>query len=296
MTTLREPAYAKLNLTLEVLGRRADGYHELSSLVAFAELGDVVDLAPGPTLELVVEGPFAEALTGGGNLILDAARAAKTLRLNLELGRFRLTKNLPIAAGLGGGSADAAAALRLLARANGVALTGEHLAMLAAELGSDVRVCLASQPALMTGRGETVHPLRNFPACGVVLANPGVALTAPAVYGALKAPPISGDRESIPEVPDFAGSFERLLDYAGPRGNDLEAPAIALAPVIKEVLAALAQLKGVRLVSMSGSGSTCFALFVNAEEARRGAGELIASHPGWWVAASTLACDAGAIL
>jgi 4-diphosphocytidyl-2-C-methyl-D-erythritol kinase len=296
MTMLREPARAKLNLTLEVLGRRADGYHELSSLVAFAELGDVVELTPGHALELIVEGPFAEALTDGGNLILRAAEAAKALFPGLELGRVRLIKNLPVAAGLGGGSADAAAALRLLARVNGRALTGEHPSMLASGLGSDVKVCLASQPALMTGRGETVHSLRNFPACGVVLVNPGVALTTAAVYSALKAPPISEDRESIPGVPDFAGSFERLLDYAGPRGNDLEAPAIILAPVIKEVLAALAQLKGARLVSMSGSGSTCFALFVNAEEARRGAGELTASHAGWWVAASTLASDAGASL
>jgi len=284
MTTLREPAPAKLNLTLEVLGRRADGYHELRSLVAFAGVGDVVELAPGPVLALAVEGPFAPALSGGDNLILKAAASAKAVFPALELGRFRLVKNLPVASGLGGGSADAAAALRLLARTNAPMDAG--LAKLATGLGSDVSVCLASEPALMTGRGETVQSLRNFPACGVVLANPGAALSAAEVYRALGAPPLTEPASAA--LPDFGGSFERLIDYARPRRNDLEAPAIQLAPVIKEVLAALDALPGAHLVRISGSGSTCFALFADAKQARHGADQLAAAQPRWWVAASTL--------
>ncbi len=289
MTTLRETARAKLNLTLAVLGRRADGYHELQSLTAFAELGDVVELIPGNAFDLVVEGPFAAGLTGGSNLIGNAALAAEALVPGLALGRFHLLKKLPVASGLGGGSADPAAALRLLARANDGALTDAHLARLASALGSDVSVCLASHPALMTGRGEEVHPLRNFPACGVVLANPGVALATADVYGALQAPPLPDEARAAPELPDFAGRFERLIDYARPRGNALEAPAMRLAPAIEAALAALNALPGARLVRLSGSGPTCFALFANAEAAARQAAALAASHPDWWVAASTLA-------
>jgi 4-diphosphocytidyl-2-C-methyl-D-erythritol kinase len=289
MTPLREMACAKLNLTLEVRGRRADGYHELQSLVAFAELGDIVELEPGPNLELAVEGPFAGALGRTGNLILDAAEAAKSAIPRLQLGRFRLIKTLPVAAGLGGGSADAAAALRLLTRANPRALTNAGRAAIAAGLGSDVSVCLESRAAMMTGRGEKLHPVPAFPPCGVVLANPGVALTAAEVYAALQALPYSGDGDSVPEVPDLALSFERLIDYAHPRANDLEAPAMRLAPAIKEVLAALARLEGARLIRMSGSGPTCFALFAERAEANPAAAAVASAHPDWWVAASALA-------
>jgi 4-diphosphocytidyl-2-C-methyl-D-erythritol kinase len=289
MTTLRDEARAKLNLTLQVLGRRADGYHELCSLVAFAELGDTVELKPGKGVDLIVEGPFAQGLEVGGNLVLAAADAAKTVIPSLQLGRFRLFKNLPVAAGLGGGSADAAAALRLLARANGGVLTDAALAVLAASLGSDVRACLASEPALMSGRGEKVHRVHNFPSCAVVLANPGTALATADVYAALHAPALPQQAQAPPDMPDFAGRFERLLDYAGPLGNDLQAPAIALVPAITGVLGALAAQPEARLVRLSGSGPTCFALFADVEAARRAAASLATAHPHWWVAASTLA-------
>lgn len=289
MTALRETARAKLNLTLEVRGRRGDGYHELRSLVAFAGLGDGIELTEGEELELVVEGPFAAGLIGAGNLVCKAALAAKELRPALKLGRFRLTKTLPVASGIGGGSADAAAALRLLAQANGGALTHVDLVRLASGLGSDVSVCLSSRPALMTGRGEKVWPVRGFPPCGVVLANPGLTLTAAAVYGALQAPSVPEPASFPPEVPDFEGHFARLLDYARPRGNALQAPAIALAPAVATVLAALESLPSARLVRLSGSGPTCFALFAGDAEAEAAARGLAASHPDWWVAASTLA-------
>ena len=169
-----------------MLGRRADGFHELRSLVAFAGVGDTVELTPQEGLDLRIEGPFAAAL-GGDNLILKAAGAAKARTPSLALGRFRLVKTLPVAAGLGGGSADAAAALRLLVRANQGTFTEDAAAALAPELGSDVAVCLNSEPALITARGEVVTPLEGFPSCGVVLANPGLPvsythLTLPTIY------------------------------------------------------------------------------------------------------------------
>ena len=186
MTALRDTGRAKLNLTLEVLGRRADGFHELRSLVAFAALGDQVELDPHGPLGLTVEGRFAGAL-GGDNLIIKAAQLVSNKVPGLTLGRFRLVKLLPVASGLGGGSADAAAALRLIARANDGALDDATLAELAPQLGSDVSVCLKSRPALISGRGEKVEPVAGFPSCGVLLANPGRPLATEAVYAALGA-------------------------------------------------------------------------------------------------------------
>jgi 4-diphosphocytidyl-2-C-methyl-D-erythritol kinase len=287
MTALRDIGRAKINLTLEVLGRRADGFHELKSLVAFANLGDRLTLDPGDGLELELEGPFAAAL-GPGNLILEAGRAARARVPALRLGRFHLAKFLPVASGLGGGSADAAAALRLIARANPGLIDDEVLAELAPKLGSDVCVCLASQPALMTGRGEKVEPVQRFPACGVVLANPGKALATNAVYAALDAKPLAAEPRDDVEPLDFGGSFEALAAYVLPRGNALEAPAANLVPDIRAVLARLAALKGVRLARLSGSGPTCFALFPSDEDAKHAAGQLAAAHPSWWIAACAL--------
>jgi len=290
MTALRDIGWAKLNLTLEVLGCRADGFHELRSLVAFAGLGDTVELKPRRgMLDLRIEGPFAIALTCGDgvNLITQAAEAAKSHKPNLTLGRFRLVKTLPVTAGLGGGSADAAAALRLIARANGDAFPETIAAALAPQLGSDVAVCLGSAPALITGRGEIVSPVQGFPLCGVVLANPGLALATADVYGALRAPPAPATREpSMP--PDFAGDFEKLIAYAAARGNDLEAAATRLVPEIGTVLSALSGLDGARLARLSGSGPTCFAVFATPRQALRAATLLAQSQPDWWIATSSL--------
>jgi 4-diphosphocytidyl-2-C-methyl-D-erythritol kinase len=286
MMALRDTANAKLNLTLEVLARRADGYHEIRSLVGFTELGDSLELEPGDELALAIEGPFAGALQGD-NLVIAAAKAAKTKAPRIALGRFRLTKNLPVAAGLGGGSADAAAALRLLAKASPGAFASNTLAEIAVSLGSDVTACLAIRPALMTGRGEKVAEVRGFPACGVVLANPGMALATASVYGALNAGPLSAGT-SGEAAPAFGGSFERLLDYAAPRGNDLGAAALRLAPAIGEVLIELRRLAGARLVQLAGSGPTCFALFAREDEAKAAAASLQAAHPSWWVTPTTL--------
>ncbi|MBM3544021.1 MAG: 4-(cytidine 5'-diphospho)-2-C-methyl-D-erythritol kinase [Alphaproteobacteria bacterium] len=285
MTTLRDTAFAKINLTLAVHGRRADGFHEIESLIAFAALGDDVTLEPGEALDLAVEGPFAGALAGD-NLVIAAAQAAKALHPELRLGRFRLVKNLPVAAGLGGGSAAAAAALRLLARANRGALSETALASLAPELGSDVAVCLDSRPAMITGRGERVKPVADFPSCGVLLANPGVPLATQDVYAALGAEPLAAAADV--EAPNFDGDFARLMDYVASRGNALQAPATRLVPKIEDVLAALSRLDGARIARLTGSGPTCFALFSTEDEAKRAAASLTRQHPDWWIAASSL--------
>jgi 4-diphosphocytidyl-2-C-methyl-D-erythritol kinase len=287
MGSLQDIGRAKLNLTLEVLGRRPDGFHELRSLVAFARIGDTIELAPDAALEISIEGPFATAL-GGGNLILRAAEAALASAPGLKVGRFKLDKHLPVAAGLGGGSADAAATLRLLSRANPGSLSEAMTAGIAARLGSDVTVCLASRPALMTGRGELVEPVPGFPACGVLLANPGVQLTAAAVYAELRAGDLHESPLAAEGAPDFHSDFAQLLSYALPRLNDLEAPAARLVPEIREVLAALLALDGARLARLSGSGPTCFALFASEDEARREGARLAAEFPNWWIAASGL--------
>ena len=287
MTALRDTGWAKLNLTLEVLGRRADGFHELRSLVAFASLGDEVEFDPHGSLELAVEGRFAQAL-GSDNLIVKAARAASSKVPGLKLGRFRLVKMLPVAAGLGGGSADAAAALRLMGRANDDALNDAMLAELATRLGSDVNVCLTSRPALVSGRGERVKPVAGFPPCGVLLANPGRPLATEAVYAALGVEAWAGSLSGQAERLDFRGDFEALLAYVTPRGNDLERPGAQLVPEIREVLAALLALDGVRLARLSGSGPTCFALFASGDAAGRAGARLAAEFPSWWVAASAL--------
>jgi 4-diphosphocytidyl-2-C-methyl-D-erythritol kinase len=287
MTALRDTAKAKLNLTLEVLGRRADGYHEIRSLVAFAELADSVELEPDEDLALIVAGRFADALQSD-NLITAAAEAAKDAAPRITLGLFRLVKALPVAAGLGGGSADAAAALRLLARANPTALTSDVVADIAVRLGSDVTVCLKSKPALMTGCGERVTPVRGFPPCAVVLVNPRLPLPTASVYGALNAPPFPGRSSEAAEFLDFGESFERLIGYATPRGNDLEAAALRLVPVIGEVLTTLKSIDGARFVRIAGSGPTCYALLATEAEAKAAADGLMAAHPNWWVASTTL--------
>ncbi|ODR98358.1 hypothetical protein AUC71_03905 [Methyloceanibacter marginalis] len=268
------------------MGRRADGFHELRSLVAFAGVGDTVELTPQDGLDLRIEGPFAAALDGG-NLVMDAAEVARAQLPSLTLGRFRLVKTLPVAAGIGGGSADAAAALRLIARANEGKLTEAAAVALAPRLGSDVAVCLSSAPALITGRGEIVTSVRGFPTCGVVLANPGVELSTADAMARLT-PRRSRGLPAMPRLSDFAGEFDKLMDYAGQRRNDLEPVAARLAPEVGKALAALRRLDGARLVRLSGSGATCFAVFATPRAALRAATVLAQDQPDWWITASML--------
>ena len=289
-TALVETALAKVNLSLRVVGCRTDGYHELESVVAFATAGDRLSLAPGPAFALHVDGPFQTALAGE-NLVTKAVRltaeAAAAVGGRLLSGHIQLTKTLPVAAGLGGGSADAAAALRLLQRANpGLAgqLDWPHLAL---QLGADVPVCLISRAALMTGIGERLFPIANLPPAAILLANPRVPLSTADVFRALAASLVSSAEPAPPQPPAFR-DFEHMIAVLQASGNDLEPVALRLCPPVGEVLACLARLPGARLVRMSGSGPTCFAVFATVAAAAAAAEALRQSQPIWWIAAASL--------
>jgi 4-diphosphocytidyl-2-C-methyl-D-erythritol kinase len=268
---LREFAPAKINLALHVIGQRADGYHLLDSIVVFAGVGDWIAAAPADRLSLTVTGPQGAGLSGDNNLVL---RAARCLGVAAAL---VLEKHLPVASGIGGGSADAAATLRVLAAMSGVALP-DAAAVLA--LGADVPVCLAGRPVRMQGVGEVLTPLPPLPECYVVLVNPGVAVATPEVFKAL----LRKDNPAIGVVLEWASAVA-LADWLKGQRNDLEVAAIGLAPVIAEVKAALAARPGCVLARMSGSGATCFGLFASEELAKAAAGVLRAQAPAWWVAA-----------
>lgn len=268
MTERREFAPAKVNLALHVTGRRPDGYHLLDSLVVFCDVGDQITLSPGP-LSLSISGPFGAGLAADDdNLCLRAARlAGGTARISLE-------KHLPVASGIGGGSADAAAVLR------GFDARPEH----PEQLGADVPVCLAGIPCRMEGLGEIITPLHALPALHLVLVNPGQALSTPAVFKALA----QRDNPAMPQtLPAFSDSAS-LIQFLGSTRNDLQAPAITLLPVIQDVLTAIGET-GAALTRMSGSGATCFGLFSDADAAAQAAAKLAARHPDWWVVATGLA-------
>ena len=282
-------ARAKVNLDLRVLGRRADGYHELESLVAFAGVGDTLSLDPGAGLSLTLAGPRAEGLSvDDGNLVLRAARALAAARPDLRLGRFHLVKRLPVASGIGGGSADAAATLRLLARLNGIGPADPLLREVAASVGADVPVCLDSRARLMAGIGEKLGPVLRLPPLFAVLVNPGVGVETVAVFRALGLKAGESASEARAATVAAPASAARLLDDLQSTTNDLAAPARRVAPIIGEVLERLAALPGCRLARMSGSGATCFALFDDCTASAAAAKTLASERPGWWVRATLL--------
>lgn len=287
--TLKERAPAKLNLSLRVLGRRADGYHEIESLVAFARFGDLLSLEPGGAIAVEKTGPFADALGSGDsdNLILRAAEAVQVRWPSARAGSFHLTKRLPVAAGLGGGSADAAAALRLLARANPGVASDSDLLALAVSLGADVPVCLAGRASMIGGIGDEVTPLDAFPTVPAVLVNPSIALATAPVFEALGAPPHSAAGPHAPEVPRI-GSLEDLAAFMEANSNDLQAAAARLAPAIDDVICALVAAPGCRRTAMSGSGATCFGLFEHEREAQNAADRIAQARPDWWVQATVI--------
>jgi 4-diphosphocytidyl-2-C-methyl-D-erythritol kinase len=292
-TARAEKAPAKINLTLRVLGRRADGYHELESLVAFAGVGDALTFAPGGALTLAVSGPTAQAAgDNADNLVLKAARALAGRTAGLTVGGFALSKRLPVAAGLGGGSADAAAALRLLARANGIALDDPRLMQAAQATGADVPVCLDPKPRLMRGVGDVLSAPLDLPRLFAVLVNPGVAVSTRDVFAALNlaSGPASGGASSpTPLVTEgWGGEPTAFVAALAKDRNDLEAPAIELEPAIANVLAVLQGLPGCRLARMSGSGATCFGLFPTNAAAAAAARTLRVGYPQWWVRATVL--------
>ena len=279
-------APAKVNLTLHVLGRRSDGYHELESLVVFAGAGDQLTFVAGAELELDVCGPTADVSgPAADNLVLKAARLLAERVAGLRLGRFTLDKRLPVAAGLGGGSSDAAAALRLLALENELALGDERVIEAARRTGADVPVCLDPRARMMRGIGEILSAPVALAKLPAVLVNPGVAVPTAGVFKALAAPPLVSAVE--PEAPIATDAdIDDVVAAVAARRNDLEAPAVSLQPVIAEVLTVLRGFSACRLARMSGSGATCFGLFNSAQEADAAARSLQALQPGWWVRAT----------
>jgi 4-diphosphocytidyl-2-C-methyl-D-erythritol kinase len=268
-------ARAKVNLWLKIVGRRADGYHLLESLIAFTDLADAIEAAPSDDLSLQVDGSQSAALLAEtDNLVLKAARLLADRAGVSPRAALSLTKNIPVAAGLGGGSADAAAALGALVELWRIALPVEEVFDLAGSLGADVPMCLAGRAALASGVGERLAPVPALPACAILLVNPGVALPTAEVFAARRG------AFSVPAPPmrpwTTLGDFAREL---AAHGNDLESPAIALRPVIADVLAALRAGAGARHVAMSGSGATCFALYDDVAHARAAASGLPAA---WW--------------
>ena len=281
---LRIFAPAKLNLFLHITGRRADGYHLLESLVAFTAFGDTVELEPADSLSLDITGPFAGAwVNDENNLVIRAAKLLQAHAKTAQGAHIALQKNIPVGAGLGGGSADAAAALRGLKQMWRVEIDDASLRKLALQLGSDVPVCLAPQASWVAGIGEKIMSINLHAKLWAVLANPGVPLATADVYRNF-----SGTFSASCDKPQNINSTAALVDFLQSKRNDLEHPAKALLPVIGEVLAALRTTTGCLLARMSGSGATCFGLYNEEKEAKKAAEILRGDHPGWWCVAAQL--------
>lgn len=286
MQVLSETAPAKINLTLKILGRRDDGYHEVESLVAFADVGDVLTLTPGDGAGLHASGEFAKAL-GQENLVLQAWEQVRQIWPDARAGTFNLEKNLPVAAGIGGGSSDAAAVLRLLARANRDIDMENEIARLAVALGADVKACLEPEAAMMRGLGEVIEPLTAFPKVHVVLVNPGVPVPTGKIFQALGAEPLPAGFSVNTGTPALRNAQD-LARFVRTHGNDLATAASKHAPVIEEVREALGAAAGCLAEGLSGSGATCFGLFANREEADQAAASLARVHENWWVRSGSL--------
>jgi len=281
---LTERAAAKINLFLHVGERRADGFHPLQSLAVFAGgegTADILTFAPAAQLSLSLDGPFAEGLAGeSDNLVLRAARALATKCPSNQGAAITLTKTLPIASGIGGGSADAAAALRGLRALWNLPLDDAKLREIAAELGSDIPACIGALPSFMAGRGEILQTVEALPRLAMLLVNPCVAVPTKDVYEGLKTR--SGVEMTLP--PGHFTDTADLLRFLDTTRNDLQGPALALQPVIGTVLSALAALPGALFTRMSGSGATCFALFADDDCSTRAAEMLRKANPTWWIA------------
>src|ERR1700686_1724462 len=290
---LIEDARAKVNLNLRGVGRSVYGYHDLESLVAVADCADRLSLVPGSELHLATTGPLAQACgESADNLVFKAAELLAARVAGLKLGHFVLDKVLPVAAGIGGGSADAAAALRLLARANSLALDEGRLIEVAKMTGADVPVCLTSRACVMTGVGETLMPLA-LPKMPCVMVNPRLPVATKDVFQALglrNGELLVGAADVLQATawPEQGASLEDWVEVLAAGSNDFEAPATRIQPVIGEVLSALNATDGAWLARMSGAGATCFAIFENTPEAQRAAQKIQLDYPQWWVHAGIL--------
>ncbi|MBI2255059.1 MAG: 4-(cytidine 5'-diphospho)-2-C-methyl-D-erythritol kinase [Proteobacteria bacterium] len=278
-------ARAKVNLYLHVVGKRADGYHLLDSLIVFAETGDDIRVSPADDLTLTIDGPFGNGLdTGAGNLVMRAALALRDLAGTAQGAAIHLTKNLPLASGIGGGSADAATALSALIDLWQVKPERVALYKLAEKLGADVPVCLDGRPAFVGGVGEDIEAAGTLPETHILLVNPLVETPTPAVFKARR----GGFSESARwhQVPATAAD---LAAYLKGRKNDLTDPAIVVAPVVADVLGAIAATPACLLSRLSGSGATCFGLYESAAAADAARAAITARHPGWWSATARIA-------
>lgn len=282
MTSVSVEARAKINLALHVTGRRPDGYHDLDMLVAFADVGDRLSVERAAVDRFEITGPMATGLAADGdNLVIRARDGFRALTGWSEPVAIRLDKRLPVASGIGGGSADAAATLVALCRLAGHDAEDPALAPLALSLGADVPMCRVGKPAHVSGIGETVEPVSLGHAYGLLLVNPGLGLSTPAVFRSLE----RRDNPPPPPLPNDLSRQDFAAFLAAETRNDLEAPARALLPVIGDVLGEIAAIDEIRLARMSGSGATCFGLFDDRATAEAAAGRLRARHPAWWVAA-----------
>lgn len=283
-TSIVDAAPAKINLYLHVTGKRADGYHLLDSLVVLADIGDQITATSSDTLSLDYTGPFAEGLPPAkNNLVLHAAERLKDA-FDVPVGAsLTLNKALPVASGIGGGSADAAATIRALCTLWDLDVSHPKVADLALSLGADVPVCLKGQSAIMRGIGEDIHTVDHIPPLNLILVNPGVEVSTPAVFKARTS--AFSNPVKMPGTFSDASAFHTFLKTTQ---NDLEPPAIGLQPIIGDVLEALRSFPGVAFARMSGSGATCFGIAKNADTAHAGAQALSASHPTWWVQATSV--------
>lgn len=287
MTGFQYSAPAKINLALHVTGRRADGYHELESLVVFADIADRLRISSSPVDQFSVSGPFAKDLDDGqDNLVSKAIEAFRKHWPQFADSRFavELEKNLPIAAGIGGGSADAAAMLRYLAQANDIDLADEKLRDVALTLGADVPVCLMSEPSVMRGIGDRVERLAVFPDCHLVLVNPLLPVSTPEIFKNLQ----STENPGLPNLPERFADARHLAEWLADTRNDLTKPAIELVPIIGELIETLGDHPECLLARMSGSGATLFGLFESAKAAQQAERMMKEEHPECWVVASSL--------
>jgi len=277
-------APAKINLYLHVTGKRADGFHLLDSLITFAEIGDHLSASPSDKLSLAIEGPFSPGLSSGpDNLVIKAAHLlAEFAGINAKA-TLTLTKNLPVASGIGGGSADAAATLHALAELWGISPAPSDLMLLAQQLGADVPVCVSGSPSFISGIGEEINPAPLLPSCWLVLINSNVAVSTPDVFQQF-----SGNFSEPHPFETSPGSYADLIELLTDRKNDLTQPAITVAPIIEAVLSALEETPDLGLARLSGSGATCFGLFANQTTAQNAAQILAHAHPDWWVQAAAL--------
>ncbi|MBZ9658431.1 4-(cytidine 5'-diphospho)-2-C-methyl-D-erythritol kinase [Mesorhizobium sp. ESP-6-4] len=276
-------APAKINLALHVIGQRADGYHLIDSLAVFTRFGDRLEIERAEQDEFSVSGRYAAGLPLDGDNLVVKARDALRREAGMQQGSpvaIRLEKNLPIASGVGGGSSDAAAALNALARLWKLDIDDNSLARIGLSLGADLPMCLKSKPLIARGIGDEVSPLSAFPALGLVLVNPGIAVSTPDVFKALS----SRDSEALPPLPKRF-DFHTIRNWLETTRNDLEPAARSIEPAIGEALKALKKADAA-FARMSGSGATCFGLFETGNVAKRAAIEIRARHPDWFVAAT----------